>query len=153
MVYLADTASQLEGISNMPHDEKNKSLDYAREQVGHDPMAQLLGLELVELQPRRAVVALTPQARHLNALGVVHGTTLYAMLDQAAAIACNTSDYRAVLCQSTINFLSAARPEYRLRAEAAPLSIKRRLSVWEIKITDERGELVAVGQSTAYHFV
>ncbi len=136
---------------NLNNDDKN--LDYARLQVSQDPMAKLLGIELIELSTERAIVGLTPHPHHLNALGVVHGSALYALLDQAAAVACNASAHRAILFQSQINFLTAARPAHKLRAVATPLSIKRRLSVWEVKITDDTGQLIAFGQSTAYHFI
>lgn len=137
----------------MPQATSQKSLTYAREQVGKDPVAKLLGIELEELSHLRTVVALTPQPHHLNAMGVVHGSIIYALLDQAAAIACNAFEYQAILCQGRIDFLNTAAPENKLRATAIPLSIKRRISVWDIKIIDEQGVLVAAGQAMAYHFV
>lgn len=130
-----------------------KSLAYAREQVSQDPVARLLGIELEELSHEQAVVSLQPRPEHLNAMGVVHGTTMYAMLDQAAAIACNAFDYRAILCQGKIDFLSTGKPERKLKAIATPLSVKKRLSVWDVKITDDHNQLVAAGQAMAYHFV
>ena len=127
--------------------------DYARQQVSKDPVARLMGIELEELNPEKTVVSLIPKPHHLNSMGTVHGTTMYAMLDQAAAIACNAFDYRAILCQGKIDFLNTGNARSKLLATATPLSIKRRLSIWEVKITDDRGVLLAAGQAMAYHFV
>ena len=133
--------------------DKNLPASYAANEVSNDPVARMLGIELLELSEGRAVVALTPEPRHLNALGVVHGTILYAMVDQASAIACNAYDYKAILCQGKVDFLNTAAPDSKLIATAIPISIKRRLSMWDVKITNDAGVLVASGQTMAYHFV
>jgi acyl-CoA thioesterase len=132
---------------------KDDAITFARELVGNDPLARFLGIEVVTVNQQETVVALTPQPHHLNGMGVVHGSAMYALLDQAAAIASNAFGYRAILRQTSINFLVTAAADRRLRASARPLSVKRRLSLWEIKIKDDRDNLVASGQATAYHFV
>jgi acyl-CoA thioesterase len=137
----------------MTNANKDEAIAVARELVGNDPLARFLGIEVVEVNQQETIVALTPQAHHLNGLGIVHGSAMYALLDQAAAIASNTFGYRAILCQTSINFLNAAAADRRLLASARPVSVKRRLSLWAIKIEDDQGALVASGQATAYHFV
>jgi acyl-CoA thioesterase len=127
--------------------------DYALEQVSQDPVARMLGIKLKKLDGEGAVVELAPEPRHLNALGVVHGTVIYALVDQASAIACNAFDYKAILCQGKVDFLNTAAADRKLYAAARPVSIKRRLSIWDVKVSDESGLLIASGQTMAYHFV
>lgn len=126
-------------------------LEFAREVVGKDPLAVDLGLEVAELAEGRAVIALVPQARHLNALGRVHGSTLYAMVDQALAVAANTLGGRALVLECKINFLEAAEPGQRLEAEARPIKLGRKICLWEAAVRDQSGRLKASGQGLTYH--
>ncbi|MDR1396404.1 MAG: PaaI family thioesterase [Desulfarculales bacterium] len=127
--------------------------NYALEKVSNDPVARMLGIKLKKLDSEGAVVELVPEPRHLNALGVVHGTIIYALVDQASAIACNAFDYKAILCQGKVDFLNTGAADNKLYAVARPVSIKRRLSIWDVKVSDENGVLIASGQTMAYHFV
>jgi acyl-CoA thioesterase len=121
--------------------------------VSRDPVATMLGIKLNKLSPEATVVELTPQACHLNNMGIVHGAIIYAMIDQAAAIASNAFEYDAVLCQGQVDFLNPGASDCKLYATASPISVKRRLSVWEVKVTDENQVLIATGRTTAYHFL
>ncbi|MFH1060380.1 MAG: PaaI family thioesterase [Pseudomonadota bacterium] len=123
----------------------------AREVVGRDPLALHLGIAVEDVAEARAVVSLEPQPHHCNALNIVHGSTLYALVDQAVAVAANTLPEAAVLVESKINFLSAGRPDQKLFAAAQAVDRKKRLSLWEVKVTDPSGRLVALAQVMAYH--
>jgi acyl-CoA thioesterase len=127
-----------------------EDLRFAREVVGNDPLAVFLGIQVAELEEGRAVVTLQPRPEHLNALDRVHGSTLYALADQAAAVAANAVGRPALIVEGKVNFLRAAPPHRLLRAEARAIDRGRRLSLWEVHIT-AGGELVATAQVMAYH--
>ena len=128
-----------------------KRLAYARQVVGEDPVSTLLGIQVVEVGEGEATVSLTPQAHHLNSLGRVHGSTLYAMADQAMAVAANTLENPALMVETHISFLAKAEPEQRLLATARVRSSSRKLSLWEVEIADESGRLVALASGRGYH--
>lgn len=123
----------------------------AREVVGQDPLALFLGIAVEDVAEARAVVSLVPQPHHCNALNIVHGSTIYALVDQAAAVAANTLPAVAVLVESKVNFLSAGQPDQKLFATAQVLDRKKRLSLWEVRVSDAGGRLVALAQVMAYH--
>ena len=127
-----------------------EDLRFAREVVGNDPLAVFLGIQVAELEEGRAVVTLLPRPEHLNALERVHGSTLYALADQAAAVAANAVGRPALIVEGKVNFLRAAPPDRPLRAEARAIDRGRRLSLWDVRITAQ-GELVATAQVMAYH--
>lgn len=127
------------------------SISYARDVVGKDPVATHLGIVVEEVEAGRAVVSLVPQAHHLNAVGRVHGTIVYALADQAVAVAANSLGGSALHFESRINFLAGGAPDQKLTATALPLDLKRKLSLWEVKVTAPDGGLVALAQSMAYH--
>jgi uncharacterized protein (TIGR00369 family) len=131
-------------------DASAEGIRYAREVVGADPLASFLGIRVREVESRRAVLSLSPRAHHLNASGRVHGSTLYALADQAAAVAANAGETGAVLLEAKINFLSSCPADAELVAEARPLDLKRRISLWEVAIT-AGGRRVALAQVLAYH--
>jgi len=129
---------------------KEQNLRYAREVVGRDPLASFLGIQVEEVEEYRAVVSLLPQNHHLNAGERVHGGTIYALVDQAAAVAANSGSNRAWLFEGKVNFLAGAKPGVKLVAEARALDQRRRLSLWEVRVTSG-GETVAVGQVMSYN--
>lgn len=99
----------------------------------------------------RAVVSLEPSPQHLNAMGRVHSSTIYALVDQAAAVAANTLEGSAVLFEAKTNFLVGAAPGARLTATAQPLDLKRKLCLWEMRVVAPDGSLVALAQVMSYH--
>ena len=128
-----------------------EKLRYAEEVVAKDPVASEFGIELERLEKERALVSLVPEARHLNGMGRVHGTTYYALVDQAMAVAANTIPGSALVYECKVTFLAATAAGEKLLAEAVPLSRGRRLWLWEVKVTGQGGGLKAVAQGVTYH--
>lgn len=81
----------------------------------------------------------------------VHGSTIYALVDQAVAVAANTLEGSAVLFEVKTNFLVGATPGARLTAMAQPLDLKRKLCLWEMRVAALDGSLVAMAQVMSYH--
>ncbi|BEQ14090.1 PaaI family thioesterase [Desulfoferula mesophila] len=129
----------------------SERLAYARRIVGEDPVATLLGIQVVAVDEGAATVSLLPQPHHLNSLGRVHGSTLYALADQAMAVAANTLENPALVVESHISFLGKAEPERRLLAAARLRNASRKLSLWEVEISDDQGRLVALASGRGYH--
>ena len=64
--------------------------DAARAMFDRDASARLLGIELVELSPGRAVCRMVVRADMLNGYGTVQGGLLVTLADAAFGCACNT---------------------------------------------------------------
>lgn len=126
-------------------------LTYAREVVGRDPVATDLGIVVDSLEEGLAEVSLIPQARHLNALDRVHGTTIYALVDQAVAVAANTLPTPALVLEMKINFRRAALPGEKLTSRAKLRDRSRKISLWEVEVSNPEGNLVALAQGTGFH--
>jgi len=129
-----------------------EAIRYAREVVGGDPMARHLGIEVIEVEENFARLALKVQADHLNALGTAHGIIVYALADQAVAVASNSGGGSAMVLESKINFLNGVSEGDRLLAEARPVERKRTIGLWNVEIRREEDSLlVAACQGMAYH--
>lgn len=55
------------------------------------PIATLLGFDLVEVGPGRAVFAVEPSDRHYNPIGMVHGGLAATLIDSATGCAVHTT--------------------------------------------------------------
>ena len=131
--------------------EESDQFSEARGLVSSDPMSRFLGFELVELKKALAVTRYRPDKNHVTALGRVQGGALFAQADHAIALAASTLGGTVVTVEVKINFLAPAGPGEILIAEAKPIDIKRKLSLWQVEIRKDSGELVAIAQGLAYH--
>lgn len=94
----------------------------------------LLGMQTVHAGPGGADVRLQVHPTHLNDVGIVHGGVVFALADQAVAVAANTGDRVAVASTFTIHFLKAAHEGDELIARARPVRIGRTVSVYNVEI-------------------
>jgi acyl-CoA thioesterase len=116
---------------------------------GGDRFAARNGIELLEVEEGRAVARLTVSGEHLNAAGVVQGGAVFTLADFAFAAASNSRGNVALAIEAHVTFLRAVRAGV-LRAEAREESGSRRLSTCTVRVTDEKGELVALFTGTAF---
>jgi acyl-CoA thioesterase len=114
-----------------------------------DHFAADAGIELVEAADGRAVARMKLEPRHQNAAGVVQGGALFTLADFAFAAAANSRGQLSLGTGASINFLRPARAGV-LTAEAREESLSRRLFTGTVRVTDERGELVAIFTGTAF---
>ena len=116
---------------------------------GGDRFAARNGIELVEVEEGRALARLTVSAEHLNAAAVVQGGAVFTLADFAFAAASNSRGNVALAIEAHVTFLRAVRSGV-LHAEAKEEGGSRRLSTCTVRVTDEKGELVALFTGTAY---
>jgi uncharacterized protein (TIGR00369 family) len=131
-------------------------LDYLRAITGGDipppPIALLLDMSIVEVEPGRAVFALEPGEYQFNPIGSVHGGVLTTLLDSAMGCAVHTmlpagSGYTTL--ELKVNFLRRVTTETRrLRSEGAVIHLGRTVATAEARIVDGEGRLVAHATTT-----
>ena len=126
-------------------------VDYARSVVGKDPMASFLGINVEEVKSGYARCSVTIKPEYMNAVERAHGSIIYALADQAFAVAANSTGVMALAVNFTITFLTAAVDGERIFAEALPVHIGKKTSVWSVQIRGSKERLVATGQGIAYH--
>ncbi len=116
------------------------------------PIAILLGFDLVEVEPGRAVFEITPGERHYNPIGVVHGGLAMALLDSAMGCAVQThmpagSGYTTL--EAKTNLVRAITAETGpLRAIGRTLHVGKRMATAEGRLEDAAGKLYAHATST-----
>ena len=121
-----------------------------REKVAGQGMTRFFETELEELGPGRARVAMTCKPEMANILGMVHGTALFALIDEAFQAAVNAHGTVAVALNMNLTFHAAPPLGERLTAITRELHAGKRTATYYIEVTDSRGSLVASCQALAY---
>ncbi len=127
------------------------SIEYAREVVGKDPMATYLGITVDEVKKGYARCSLMIRSEYLNAVERAHGVAVYAVADQAFAVACNSTGTKALAMSINVNYISGALVGETIFAQATPINIGRKISVWKIDVMGSEERLIASCEGIAYH--
>lgn len=115
----------------------------------NDRYAALTGAEIIDVEPGFCRCKLQIADKHLNAAGVVQGGAIFTLADFAFAVASNSRGQLALAIQVSISFV-ASRSSGSLYAEARELSDPKRLGLYEVRVADDGGELVALFTGTVY---
>jgi acyl-CoA thioesterase len=108
-----------------------------------------VGIELLEISPGYAKAKLEVEEKHLNALKTVQGGVLFTLADIAFAAAINAHGSSAVLINANMSFVKAAT-KGTLIAEAKETSINPKIATYNVNITDDEGDIVAIFQGMGY---
>ncbi len=112
--------------------------------------AGVLGMQFTHMAPDRVEATLKVRQDHKQAWGIVHGGAVMTLADTVAGAGAYMNIERGqetVTVELKINLIGAVR-DGTVRAETVPLHRGRTTSIWETRITDEEGKLVAVALST-----
>lgn len=117
--------------------------------MASDAFSQALGMEVVEVRPRAAVVRMTVRDDMRNGFGVCHGGVPFALADSALAFASNTHGNITVSIENSITYPKAIAVGDVLVATAEEESSTKRLAFYRVSV--ERGtEIVALFRGTVY---
>lgn len=113
-------------------------------------LPELLGLRFVEATADRLVAELTIRDDLRTFGGALHGGTIMALADTVGATATFINlppGASTTTLESKTNFFAAGR-EGIVRAEATPLHRGKRTQVWQTRVTDASGRLLALTTQT-----
>jgi acyl-CoA thioesterase len=86
---------------------------------------------------------------HLNGVGVAHGGALFTLADYVFAAASNSHGQIALAINVQISYVKATAQGVLL-AEGCETSLGSRIGTYDIRITDEDGDTVALFHGMAY---
>ncbi len=119
--------------------------------VKKEPFARALNMELIELDKGHSVVHMAYEPDKMNNIyDRAHGGALFALIDEAFETAGQTDGTVAVALNVNVTYVSSPKPGLQLRAEANRVSQTRKTASYDIKVTDENGELIALCQALAF---
>ncbi|HEX4111365.1 MAG TPA: PaaI family thioesterase [Stellaceae bacterium] len=107
---------------------------------------ETLGIRIVEATAQRVVAEMEVRPELMTIGGRLHGGALMSLADSVGAygafLALPKSAAGTTTIESKTNFFAGAAAG-TVRAEAVPLHVGGRTSVWQTRITNQEGRLVA----------
>ena len=122
----------------------------AEAMLERDHASRALGIVLEDARPGYARTALTIGPAMVNGHAIAHGGVTFTLADSTFAFACNSRNEPNVALQASISYIAAVKLGERLIAEGCEQSSRGRTGVYDITVTREDGELVALFRGTCY---
>ena len=146
----ADPQALAEAVRSLPGIEFLRAIRDGR--LPPAPMAQLLGFELVEVEPGHVVFEVLPGEPHYNPIGVVHGGLAMTLLDSAMGCAVQTqvpagAAYATLEAKTNLT-RSITSATGKLRAIGKVIHLGSRVATAEGRLVDANGKLYAHATTT-----
>ena len=120
--------------------------------IEHMPFARLLGLDIDSAEKMLIRATFTVREELCTTGRIMHGGAIMAVADTLGAVGAflNLPDgaKATTTIESKTNFLGAAKLGAMVTAEATPVHIGGRTSVWQTKLTTSEGKPVAIVTQT-----
>lgn len=116
----------------------------------NDPFSQWLGIERLEDGAGQSRLRMTVREEMLNGFAIAHGGITYSLADSALAFAANGHGQQAVSIETSIAHTQPVKAGDTLETAVEEQSLSRRLGIYQIKITNQNGDLVALFKGTVY---
>jgi acyl-CoA thioesterase len=105
-----------------------------------DDASKGLGMEIIQVGPGQATLAMTVRPDMVNGQRIAHGGFIFTLADSAFAFACNSHNERAVAAQGQITFIRPGKLGDRLVARAREVSRSGRSGIYDVSVTS--GDIV-----------
>ena len=126
------------------------SKDELQKIINDNPFSEYIGMELVEVSLGKAHGRVKFDVRHQNFYGGMHGGCSFALADTIAGVAALTYGSYVTTVNSSMNYLRAIKDTEYVNCYAEVVRHGNRISVFDVKITDDSGELLMTGTMTYY---
>lgn len=103
--------------------------------MGGDRASAALGIEVLDVAPGTARVAMSVRDDMVNGWGLCHGGLLATLADTAFAIACNSHGRVTVAAGFDVSFLESGRAGDRLVAEAREVALRGRSGLYDVTVS------------------
>jgi acyl-CoA thioesterase len=118
--------------------------------LANDRASRALGMEILEIAPGSATLAMAVREDMLNGHDICHGGFMATLADSAFAFACNSYNELTVASGFAVDFLAPARLGDVLTARCSEVSKAGRTGVYDVELRNQRGERVAIFRGRSY---
>ena len=115
-----------------------------------DRFAASIGAQLTEVREGYAKAEMTVEEHHLNGGNVCQGGAIYTLADLSFAAVSNSHGLLTLGIANNITFLKSAQLGDRLIAECTETFNHHKLPYCDIKVTNQKGELIAMMTGLSY---
>lgn len=115
-----------------------------------DYFTRWLGIEVDRVEAGYCRLHFVVRKEMLNGFGSIHGGVVFSASDSALAFAANSHGSIAVALDVSISYTKPAVEHAVLYVEAREIHKGNKIAVYDIRTTNEQGELVAQFKGTTY---
>ncbi|WP_157038939.1 hydroxyphenylacetyl-CoA thioesterase PaaI [Rhodopseudomonas palustris] len=101
----------------------------------NDHASKALGMEIVEIGPGFATLAMTITTEMVNGHGIAHGGFIFTLADSAFAYACNSRNENTVAAQGQISFIRPSKLGAKLVASAREVTRAGRSGIFDVRVS------------------
>lgn len=133
-----------------PEDPQALAAAAAEAMYARDYASQALGMEIVEVRPGYARVTMRVRQDMVNGHDTCHGGLIFSLADSAFAFSCNSYNRVTVALAAAIDFLAPGRLGDLLTAEAKEQALGGRTGVYDVVVSNQDGERIALFRGKSY---
>ena len=130
--------------------DKEKTLQKIQESI-QDTMSSAIGIEITDMGDDFICGKMQVDKRTVQLCGILHGGASVTLAESLGSIAGNMqidiNTEMVVGVEINANHLKSVRDGW-VEGKASPIRVGKKIQVWEIKITNEKSELVCISRLT-----
>lgn len=128
----------------------NTPTEVVQYMMQEDAFSRWLGIQVLEVREGYSKTQMTVREEMMNGLGVAHGGIAFSLADSTFAFACNNRNQLSLALDTSINFLKPVMAGDVLTAEAIERHNGKSTGLYEVKIHNQNGHMVAVFKGVCF---
>lgn len=116
----------------------------------NDAFSQWLGIEVVEAKEGYCQLSMTVRSEMTNGFSIAHGGITYSLADSALAFASNNYGVQSVSIETSISHTHKVAEGDVLTATCVEKSQSHKIGIYEVIVTNQEGQNVALFKGTVY---
>jgi acyl-CoA thioesterase len=122
----------------------------AEQLYANDMFSKWLGIQFMEVKKGFCRLKIIVRPEMCNGFGIAHGGISYSLADSALAFASNSSGRHSVSVETSISHTKKVSAGEVLFAVATEKKVGNAIGIYEVVITNEMGDPVALFKGTVY---
>lgn len=131
-------------------DKQKLAIKVVEKMMAEDAFSQWLGIEVVDIKSGYAKLEMQVRPEMVNGFNVTHGGIAFSLADSALAFASNSYGRVALALENNISFMKKVMPGDILTAKTEEMSLGRRIAVYNISVTNQCDDQVALFRGTVF---
>ncbi len=129
---------------------ESRSLKIVNHMLENDPFSRWMEVKILDVREGYCKISCPVKEEMLNGFKVTHGGILFSLADSALAFSSATYGRVALAIDNNISFMKKTTAGETITAESKCVSLSHKTGVFQIRITNDKDELVALMKGTVY---
>ena len=130
--------------------EKTTAEKVVDKMMSVDGFSQWLGITIIKISAGGCILKMKVRKEMLNGFSIAHGGITYSFADSSFAFASNSHGRKSVSIETSISHTVSLKEGDVITAEAAEVSLREKIAIYNVIVKKEDGEVVALFKGTVY---